>query len=84
MKTNLGKLRIWSAEGGDAPPGFEHFDDEVWTGNKRDEENGLKILGTPLGKAVLWAGWSKSVCNQSNCWWAKSTKCRIYNVLGSC
>ena len=49
VRTHLGKLRAWSRSGGDAPPGLEALGAEVWTANKPAAENGIKVLGTPLG-----------------------------------
>ena len=49
VKTNLGKLRAWCRGGGAAPPDLATFGAEVWTADKPKEENGLIILGTPLG-----------------------------------
>jgi len=45
VKTNLGKLKVWSRGGGDAPEGLE----SAWQGGKDDCENGLVVLGIPLG-----------------------------------
>ena len=46
VRTNTGKLRVWSRAGGPPPPGFTA---EHWTADKPDAENGVRILGTPLG-----------------------------------
>ena len=40
---------MWSRGGGDAPPGLE----SAWQGNKADSENGVVVLGTPLGSAAF-------------------------------
>ena len=45
-----GKLRAWSRAGGPAPPGIANLGDEVWTADAPDENNGVVILGTPLGR----------------------------------
>ena len=50
VRTHLGKLRAWSAGGGPAPGGIAALGVDVWTADKDDIENGLKILGSPLGK----------------------------------
>ena len=50
VQTNFGKLKAWSRAGGEAPEGLE----EAWQGSKPDCENGLIVLGTPLGRGALW------------------------------
>ena len=45
VDVNLGKCVAWSHAGGPAPAGLEGF----WRGDRCPEENGLVILGTPLG-----------------------------------
>ena len=50
VKSNLGKLRAWSPAGGAAPEDLQCLGDDVWTADKPNEQNGLKILGTPLGR----------------------------------
>ena len=49
VRTNLGKLRIWSKAGGECPPGFEEFGADTWAGGAVPERRGIKVLGTPLG-----------------------------------
>ena len=49
VRTHLGKLRLWSKNGGDCPDGFTGFESEIWTGNAQPEYCGIKVLGTPLG-----------------------------------
>ena len=45
VQTNLGKLKAWSRAGGEAPEGLAG----AWQGNKREADNGLVVLGNPLG-----------------------------------
>ena len=52
MRTHLGKLRAWCRAGGPAPPGLASLGGEVWTADRRAAENGLRILGTPVGTAA--------------------------------
>ena len=52
VRTHLGKLRAWCRGGGAAPPGLATLGREVWTADRREEENGLQILGTPVGTAA--------------------------------
>ena len=50
VKTNLGKLRAWSRAGGPPPPGFDEPPyADAWTADRPAAENGLRILGTPVG-----------------------------------
>eukprot|EP00959_Pyramimonas_sp_CCMP1952_P435189 9112610-Pyramimonas_sp.AAC.1 len=53
VKSHLGKLRVWSRGGGEAPPGLDDLGEavgpEVWTGDGPAHENGIVVLGTPLG-----------------------------------
>ena len=49
IHTHLGKLRLWSKTGGERPPGFEEFDNEVWAGGAETAKRGIKVLGTPRG-----------------------------------
>ena len=51
IDSNLGKLRAWSRAGGPAAPGLADLGDDVWTADKPAAENGLRILGTPIGRA---------------------------------
>ena len=50
VRTHLGKLRLWSRAGGTCPPGFEGFGPDVWAGGADSAHNGIKVLGTPLGR----------------------------------
>ena len=52
VRTHLGKLRAWCRAGGAAPPGLASLGAEVWVADRRKEENGLQILGTPVGTAA--------------------------------
>ena len=49
VKTNLGKCAVWSPAGGDAPPGIDSLGKDVWKGDLPTEQNGLVILGCPVG-----------------------------------
>ena len=46
---NMGKRRVWSRTGGEAPPGISELRPDVWRGDREPEENGLVVLGAPLG-----------------------------------
>ena len=52
VKTNTGKLRAWSRAGGPPPRGCPA---EHWTADKDDAQNGVRILGTPLGAPAYTA-----------------------------
>ena len=49
VKSNLGKLHAWSKGGGEAPPEIAALGPDVWTADLPEEQNGIVILGTPLG-----------------------------------
>ena len=53
VQSHLGKLRAWCRGGGPAPADLEAVSTEAWTADKPDEQNGLVILGTPLGKPAF-------------------------------
>ena len=49
IRTNLGKLQLYSKDNGPCPPGFEEFP-SVWTCDAPDFKNrGIVVLGSPLG-----------------------------------
>ena len=50
IDVNMGKCRVWSKTGGEAPPGIvSELGPDVWRGDREPEENGLVVLGAPLG-----------------------------------
>ena len=51
VQSHLGKLRAWCRSGGPAPADLRDISEDVWTADLPDAQNGLVILGTPLGKA---------------------------------
>ncbi len=53
VQSHLGKLRAWCRGGGPAPADLQAVSTEAWTADKPDEQNGLVILGTPLGKPAF-------------------------------
>jgi hypothetical protein len=57
VRTHLGKLRAWCRTGGEAPPDLvaDPLGPEVWTADRPDEENGIRVLGTPIGTAAYVA-----------------------------
>ena len=60
VRTHLGKLRAWSVGGGAAPEGIAQLGGDIWTADKPDIENGLKILGSPLGKEEFVKNFSEA------------------------
>ena len=50
VDTNLGKCRVWSKAGGSPPPGIAELGPDVWRGDRPAVENGIVVLGTPLGR----------------------------------
>ena len=55
-----GKTRVYSHAGGEPPPGIAELGADVWRGNKRSSERGLKVLGTPIGHPHFIASWAES------------------------
>ena len=49
VRAHLGKVKAWSKNGGLPPEGLEH----AWQGDKADADNGLVVLGTPLGRTAF-------------------------------
>ena len=57
IRTNLGKLQLYSTAGGEAPAGFEDFQDKraeneakIWTSDSpQPQDRGIVVLGSPLG-----------------------------------
>ena len=56
IRTNLGKLQLYSKEGGACPPGFDELqavravDSPIWTLDAPQiEKRGITVLGSPLG-----------------------------------
>lgn len=57
VKPHLGKLEAWSRKGGDAPPGLEQLSPTAWKGNAPAEQNGLVVLGIPVGTPEFVRSW---------------------------
>ena len=55
VKSHLGKLTAWCAGGGAAPADLALASPTAWTADKPDEENGVNVLGTPLGRPAFVA-----------------------------
>ena len=50
VRSHLGKLRMWSTTNKPAPQEvIDSFGLDVWCNAKSAAENGIKILGTPMG-----------------------------------
>ena len=49
VEANLGKTRVFNAEGGDAPPGVDVLGPDVWCGNLPPEQRGFVALGVTMG-----------------------------------
>ena len=49
IDVNLGKLAAWGAGVGEAPPRVTELGANVWRGNLPEHEQGLRVLGTPVG-----------------------------------
>ena len=50
IRSHTGKLKAWSRSGGEAPPDLAAVNEEAWVADRPDSENGIVILGVPLGK----------------------------------
>ena len=53
VQPHLGKLEVWSASGGPAPPGLHERYPGAWKGDLPEVYNGLKVLGAPLGQPAF-------------------------------
>ena len=53
VQTHLGKLEAWSPSGGPAPPGLNDLSPTAWKADLPEEQNGIKILGAPLGQPAF-------------------------------
>ena len=49
VQSHLGKLRAWCSGGGPAPADLAALGPQVWTADLPPEQNGLKVLGVPIG-----------------------------------
>ena len=49
IRAHLGKLKAWSPTGGPAPTDLATLGPDVWRSDRPAHENGLVVLGTPLG-----------------------------------
>ena len=60
IASNEGKTRVYSHAGEEPPPGIAELGADVWRGNKRSSERGLKVLGTPIGHPHFIVSWAES------------------------
>ena len=74
MRSHLGKLRVWSSGGGPCPDDLLALGNDVWTADKPEHENGLKILGTPLGKPAYVEQFVNERMHKENCFLGKLLK----------
>ena len=79
IQLNTGKTRVWNAAGL-RPPNLEGLGDNVWVGNQNlpTTEQGLMVLGTPLGTPQYQQHPSTTNCPTASQPWAT---CRPH---GSC
>jgi hypothetical protein len=49
VKTHMGKLKAWCRGGGPAPDDLAEACPDAWTADSPDVDNGLVVLGTPMG-----------------------------------
>ena len=50
VQSHEGKLKVWSRGGGDAPADLLEINEHAWTASLPDVDNGIVVLGVPLGK----------------------------------
>lgn len=48
-RSHTGKLEAWSRSGGAVPPNLPAVNGDAWTVDRPDNENGIVVLGVPLG-----------------------------------
>ena len=71
VDANLGKCRAWSAAGGDAPHGMAELGPEVWRCTRPANENGLVILGSPLGSDEYVAEFARRRRAEEQIFWTR-------------
>jgi len=67
IRTNLGKLQLYSEAGGEAPRGFEDMqaqrtetEGKIWTSDSpQPEHRGIVVLGSPLGSPEFCAAFAE-------------------------
>ena len=64
VRTNLGKIRCWGLGDANAPPGISELGPEVWRGNKPVEQQGLIMLGSPIGTVDFSAEWCAHIARR--------------------
>ena len=57
----MGKLALYSAGTEDKPNGFDDFSEMIWKPSLPAYENGLKVVGTPIGTPEFIARYEKKV-----------------------
>ena len=60
----MGKLQAFSINHDELPLGFTNFDESVWKPAAPNDENGLKIVGTPIGTPEYVAKYGIHVMNE--------------------
>ena len=74
VRTNLGKLRMWSPSGGPAPDGVANLGDHVWCADKPASENGLKCWARHWALLLTRKLFSRSAWSENHICWRKIRK----------
>lgn len=53
VQTHMGKLKVWCRGGGPPPEDLQQGAPNAWVADKPEAQNGLVILGTPLGQPAF-------------------------------
>ena len=60
IASNEGRTRVYNHAGGEPPSEIAELGADVWRGNKRSSERGVKVLGTPSGHPHFITSWAES------------------------
>ena len=66
IDTNLGKCRVYGGAGGPPPPGIAELGPEVWRGQRPRAEQGITILGTPVGTTEYVEAHAREIMGEEN------------------
>lgn len=61
ININMGKLAAWGIGRNDSPPGLVELGENVWKGNLAETDQGIKVLGTPVGTEAYIAEFGRAV-----------------------
>ena len=84
VEANLGKTVCWNRRGGEAPPGIAALGAHVWQGGNQSEDNGIRVLGAPLGTAQFCNRFCADRATENANKYAKQCVYRSRSMLGCC